>query len=227
MEDRWNEVDAYVGETLIGDDSALENVLRASDAAGLPKIAVSPAQGKFLFLLARMIRARRILEIGTLGGYSAIWMARGLARGGRLVTLEIDKAHAAVAWSNIVAAGFGERIDLRIAPALESLDAMAKERVPAFDLVFIDADKPSIPEYVRRVLPMCREGSVLVIDNVVRGGKLADAASDDAAVRGVRALHEFLAGEKRIAATTLQTVGVKGYDGFTLAVVDGDRRSGR
>jgi predicted O-methyltransferase YrrM len=222
VENRWREVDDYIAGMLLGEEP--REALAASEAAGLPAIQVSAAQGKLLFLLARMLQARRILEIGTLGGYSTIWLARALSRGGKLVTLEVDPHHASVAWSNIVAAGVGDQVDLRVGPALESLDALAGERGWPFDLVFIDADKPSIPEYFRRSIELCREGSVIVVDNVVRDGALADSGSSDPKVTAVRQLHELIAGESRVAATTLQTVGSKGYDGFTLAVVDGDRR---
>lgn len=224
MNQRWAEVDDYIVRTVVGQDEALESALRSSDAAGLPAISVSPPQGKLLFLLARMLRPQRILEIGTLGGYSTIWLARALARGGRVVTLEIDRNHAAVAWSNIVAAGLGDQVDLRIGPAMESLETLAAERGWPFDVVFIDADKPAIPEYFRRSMALCREGSLIIVDNVVRGGALADADSTDPNVAGVRRLHELIAAEPRVSATTLQTVGSKGYDGLTIAVVDADRR---
>lgn len=220
-------MDGYIAETLIGADSALESALEASDKAGLPAIAVSPAQGKLLFLIARVMRARRILEIGTLGGYSTIWMARALSRGGRVVTLEIDPHHAAVARANVMAAGFGDNVDIRVGPALESLETIARERSEPFDVVFIDADKPAIPEYFFRAIDLCREGSVIIVDNVVRDGALVDADSPDPNVQGVRRLHEVIAQEKRVSATTIQTVGSKGYDGFTIAIVDGDRRGRR
>lgn len=227
MQNRWTEVDDYVAATLIGDDPVLQAVLKAAEAAGLPAINVSPPQGKLLFLLARMLRPRRILEIGTLAGYSTLWLARALGRGGRLVTLEIDRKHASVAWANITGAGLGEQVDLRVGPALETLDALAAEKGWPFDVVFIDADKPSIPEYFRRSIALCAEGSLIIVDNTVRGGALADADSADPNVQGIRRLHELMAAEPRVSATTMQTVGSKGYDGFTLAVVDGERRGRR
>ena len=227
MQDRWTEVDDYIASTLVGEDAVLQAARSAADGAGLPPISVSAAQGKLLFLLARMVLPRRILEIGTLAGYSTIWLARALSRGGRLVTLEIDRRHAEVAWSNIIAAGLGGEVDLRVGPALESLDALAGEHGWPFDVVFIDADKPSIPEYFRRSIALCRQGSLILVDNVVRGGALADAASSDPNVQAVRRLHEMIAAEPRVSATTMQTVGSKGYDGLTIAVVDGDRRGRR
>lgn len=226
-DERWAAVDDYIERHVVGAIPEIEAALEASRRGGLPQIQVSAAQGKFLFLLARMLRARRILEIGTLGGVSAIWMARALGRGGRLVSLEINPDHAAVALASVVAAGFGDRIDIRVGPATQLLAGLRNERREPFDLVFIDADKPPIADYFLLSLDLCHEGSVIVVDNVVRDGKLADGSSDDPNVIGVRRLHELLATEPRVAATTIQTVGSKGYDGFTLAVVHGDRRTRR
>ncbi|TCT02410.1 O-methyltransferase [Aquabacter spiritensis] len=215
--DVWTRVDSYVAETLIDADPALEAALAASDAAGLPPIAVSPAQGRMLELFARMIGARRVLEIGTLAGYSTLWLARGLPADGRIVTLEAEPAHAAVARANFVRAGLAERIDLRIGPALDLLPGLSGDA--PFDLVFIDADKPSNPDYLRWALRLTRPGSVIVADNVVREGAVADAASADPKVVGVRRYFEGLAADPRLVTTVVQTVGCKGYDGFALTRV--------
>ena len=212
---RWEEVDRYIGETLVRADDALEAALAASDAAGLPAISVSPAHGKLLWLLARMLDARRILEIGTLAGYSAIWLARGLAAGGRLVTLEALEKHAAVARKNIARAGLAEVVEIRVGQALDALPGL---QAP-FDLSFIDADKQNNAEYFRWALKLSRPGSLIVVDNVVREGAVIDARSRDASVQGVRRLNELIAAEPRVAATAIQTVGLKGYDGFALALV--------
>ncbi len=215
----WSAVDEYIEQALLPADAALDAALQASAAAGLPAIAVSPAQGKLLHLMARMIAARRVLEIGTLGGYSAIWMARALPPGGRLVTLELDPRHAAVARRNIATAGLSEIIDVREGRALDLLPAIAAEARAPFDLVFIDADKPSNVEYLDWALRLTRPGGVIVVDNVVRRGAVTDAHSSDANVCGVRRLFERLARERGAAATAIQTVGRKGYDGFVVAIV--------
>ncbi|MFD7639340.1 O-methyltransferase [Kitasatospora sp. NPDC059795] len=219
--EQWAAVDDYVADRLIGEDEALDAALQAADRAGLPPIAVSASQGKLLHLLARMQGARRILEIGTLAGYSAIWLARALPDDGRLTTLEIDPAHAAVATANVERAGLANRVEVRLGAARDTLRQLVEEGVEPYDLVFVDADKPSIPHYLEASLALTRPGSVIVVDNVVRGGRLADAHSTDEAVRGVRQLHDLLAGDKRLDATTVQTVGHKGYDGFTLIRVEG------
>jgi predicted O-methyltransferase YrrM len=185
----------------------------------LPAIAVSIPQGKFLNQLAQILNARRILEIGTLGGYSTIWMARGLTKGGDLVTIEIDQKHAEVARKNLAHAGLSDRVEVRNAPAIEELPRIAAENRGPFDLVFIDADKPSIPDYFAWALKMSRPGSVIVVDNVVREGAVTDAGSEDASVQGVRKLNEMLAAEPRVSATVIQTVGTKGYDGFAVILV--------
>ena len=211
----WEEVDRYISDTLVRADEALEAALEASDAAGLPAINVSPAHGKFLWLLARLVNAKRILEIGTLGGYSAIWLARGLAPGGRLVTLEAVEKHAAVARKNLERAGVAQAVDVRVGPALATLPKLEGP----FDLSFIDADKQNNAEYFRWALKLSRPGSVIVVDNVVREGAVVDPRSRDAAVLGVRKLNELVAAEPRVAATAIQTVGVKGYDGFAVALV--------
>jgi predicted O-methyltransferase YrrM len=221
-EQTWSAVDRYVAGQLIGEDPALEAALHASAAAGLPPIAVSPSQGKLLHLLARSIGARTILEIGTLGGYSTIWLARALPAGGSLVTLEADPRYADVACSNLARAGLDELVQVRVGAALESLPELAAERRAEFDLVFIDADKRHSPDYFTWALELSHPGSLIVTDNVIRDGAIIDPASEDSSVLGSRRLHELLAAEPRVSATTIQTVGIKGYDGFTLALV-GDR----
>jgi predicted O-methyltransferase YrrM len=220
-DDRWAAVDRYVTDLLVPRDAALDAALEANAAAGLPAHDVSPVQGRMLELLARMRGARRILEIGTLGGYSTIWLARALAPGGRLVTLEREPHHADVARANLARAGLADVVDLRVGPALEALPLLAAKGGDPFDLVFVDADKQSAPEYLQWALRLTRPGGLIVADNVVRGGALADAESDDPRVRGVRRMHELLAAEPSVCATTIQTVGAKGYDGFTLALVAG------
>jgi predicted O-methyltransferase YrrM len=218
-QERWSAVDRYVADLLVPSDPALDAALAGNAAAGLPAHDVSPAQGRLLEILARMRGARRILEIGTLGGYSTIWLARGLAPNGRLVTLERDPARADVARGNLARAGLADVVEVRAGPALETLSVLADERRGPFDLVFVDADKESAAAYARWALRLTAPGSAIVFDNVVRGGALADAGSEDGRVRGVRALHEALGGAPGVHATTIQTVGAKGYDGFTLALV--------
>ncbi len=215
----WTAVDHYVTHVLRLSDDALEAALEESDAAGLPAIAVSVPQGKLLNILARLGHARRILEIGTLGGYSTIWMARALPPDGELITLEIDPKHAEVARVNIERAGFADRVDVRVGPAIDALPKIAAENKDPFDLIFIDADKPSIPDYFTWSLRLSRPGTVIIVDNVVREGAVIDAASEDASVKGVRRLNEMLAAESRVSATVLQTVGTKGYDGFAVVLV--------
>jgi predicted O-methyltransferase YrrM len=216
----WTAVDRYISECLVGADPALDAALAASTAAGLPAINVTPNQGKFLHLLARIQGARSILEIGTLGGYSTIWLARALPAGGRVVTLESDAKHAGIARSNFEGAGLAGMVDLRVGRALDTLPRLAEEGLGPFDFVFIDADKAGIPEYFEWALRLSRPGSVILVDNVVRNGAVIDASSEDPSVRGVRRFNEILSGDRRVSATTLQTVGSKGYDGFTLAVVN-------
>lgn len=215
----WTAVDDYLAPRLARHDAALDAALAASQAGGLPEIAVSPNQGKLLQVLARSVGATRVLEVGTLGGYSTIWLARALPEGGRVVTLEVDAHHAEVAAANLARAGVADRVDLRLGRAIETLPALEQEAVGPFDLVFIDADKPSIPDYFAWALRLTRPGSLIVVDNVVRRGKLADADSQDEAVLGCRRLVELLEREPRVAATVVQTVGAKGYDGLALAVV--------
>ena len=219
-QDLWNAVDAFIVDTVVGHDPVLEGALEAAQAAGLPAISVSPAQGKLLYLLARLQGSRNILEVGTLAGYSAIWLARAMPRYGRLITLELDPNHATVARENLTRAGFGDVVDVRVGAALDLLTEMtqAKKEVP-YDFVFIDADKKNIPEYFQLVLKLSKPGTVIVVDNVVRDGKLSDASTTDESVQAVRRFHEMLAHERRVSATTLQTVGVKGYDGFSVVMV--------
>jgi predicted O-methyltransferase YrrM len=221
--EQWTAVDEYIADHLIAPDPALEATVLASAEAGLPQIAVSPAQGKLLHLLARSIGARSILEIGTLGGYSTIWLARALAPGGRLITLEANADYAAVATANIGRAGLSDVVELRLGKALDTLPELAGEAGGPFDLTFIDADKQNTPEYFGWVLELSRPGSVIITDNVIRDGALIDTDTDDPVVGGNRRFHEMLAsGEAfggRVSATTIQTVGVKGYDGFTFSLV--------
>lgn len=216
---KWAAVDDYIEERLLAADPVLERVLKANAAAGLPTIDVSPAQGKLLNLLVRMSGARRVLEIGTLGGYSTLWMARALPADGRIVTLESSPHHAATAEANIEAAGFASQVDIRVGAAAETLPMLAREGAGPFDFVFIDADKPSNPIYLDWAVRLARPGSVIVLDNVVRNGAVADAGSTDANVLGSRAGFDFFREHPRLNATALQTVGAKGYDGFAVAIV--------
>ena len=210
----WTAVDQYVQQVVGTSDAALEAALERSAAAGLPAISVSPAQGKLLHLLARATAARRILEVGTLGGYSAIWLGRAVAPDGRVVTLELSEEHAAVARENLAAAGLADVVEVVVGRAVDTLSGMQDD----FDLVFVDADKPSNADYVSEALRLTHPGSVIVVDNVVRGGAVIDP-DGDANVQGVRRLNDLLRSEPRLSATTVQTVGSKGYDGFTLALV--------
>lgn len=218
-QEQWTAVDRYFSDHLVPADPALVAALEASTAAGLPEIQVSPLQGKLLHLLARAQGARRVLEIGTLGGYSTIWLARALPRDGRMITLEADPKHAEVARSNIARAGLAEVVEIRLGRALDTLPKLAAEGGDPFDLVFIDADKPSNPDYFKWALQLSRPGSLILIDNVVRDGNVIDAASDDPDVQGTRRLIDLLAAEPRISATAIQTAGVKGYDGLAIALV--------
>ncbi|MGO8699264.1 MAG: O-methyltransferase [Limisphaerales bacterium] len=218
-EEQWSAVDQYVTDLLVPEDDALRDALRASEEAGLPPIQVSSAQGKFLHVLARALGARRVLEIGTLGAYSTIWLARALPTDGRLITLEADPAHAKVARANLARAGLDSMVELRLGLALETLPVLAAEKGGPFDLIFIDADKPNTAPYFQWSLKLSRPGTLIVADNVARKGAVADAASDDPAVQGMRRFLSVVAAESRVCATVLQTVGSKGYDGFALAVV--------
>ncbi len=218
----WTAVDTYFNELLVGHDPQLDAAMQASSAAGLPAYAVSPTQGKLLFLLAQMQGARNILELGTLGGYSTIWLARALPLGGKLVTLEASPKHAEVARANVANAGLADRVELRVGPAIETLPQLAAEGRGPFDLIFIDADKENNPPYFTWALKLSRRGTVIIVDNVVRDGAVVDSASPDPVIQGVRRFHEMLAAEPRATATAIQTVGSKGYDGFTLIRVTSD-----
>lgn len=221
-QDVWNAVDRYFAGLLVPPDPALDEALQASSRAGLPTINVSPSQGKFLHLLVKLQGARKVLEIGTLGGYSTIWLARAVGAGGRVITLEVEARHAEVARSNFARAGVQDRIELRLGPALETLPQLAAQGAGPFDFIFIDADKPAIPDYFTWALKLARRGSLIVVDNVVRKGAVVDASSSDPDVQGVRRFLNMLAAEKCVDATALQTVGSKGYDGLALALVTGE-----
>jgi predicted O-methyltransferase YrrM len=216
---QWTEVDHFFSDALIAPDRILESALESSRAAGLPEINVSPTQGKLLEMLARMLDARSILEIGTLGAYSTIWLARGMQTGGRLITLEADQAHAAVARGNIARAGLQRVVELRLGSASETLPQISAEGRGPFDLIFIDADKQNIPTYFEWALKLSRPGSVIVVDNVVRGGRVIDSNSDDPDIQGVRHFIEMLGTNATVSGTAIQTVGVKGYDGFAIVRV--------
>ena len=220
---KWTAVDRYITDLFIGPDAALDAALAASEAAGLPAIQVSPPQGKFLYLLALATGAKRILEIGTLGGYSTIWLARALPRDGtaKLITLESEPRHAQVARANIAGAGLAEVVDLRLGRALDTLPKLEAEKAGPFDLIFLDADKVSYPQYLEWSLKLSRPGTLILADNVVRKGQVIDAASADANVRAVRRFNELVAADKRLEATAVQTVGGKGYDGFAMVLVSG------
>jgi len=215
----WSAVDRYITDLFVAPDSALNAALQASEAAGLPAINVSPPQGKFLQLLAKSLGARAILEIGTLGGYSTIWLARALPAGGRLVTLEADPEHAEIARANIARAGLAGIVELRLGRALDTLPQLVAEGRGPFDFIFIDADKPTYADYFTWALKLSRRGTMIIADNVIRKGAVLDTASEDPSVLGVRRLNELGAAEPRVSATVIQTVGGKGYDGFTLALV--------
>lgn len=216
--DAWTRVDRYLTDALVGDQPALEAAITAQSAAGLPAIEVAPLNGKFLHLLARIAGARRVLEIGTLGGYSTIWLARALPQDGRVVTIEAEADNAAIARSSLERAGVAERVEVRIGRAAEILPTLAGEE--AFDFVFIDADKPNNVAYLKAALALARPGALIIVDNVVREGRVTDASSTDAAILGTRALFDVVAAEPRLTATAIQTVGAKGWDGFMIAVVN-------
>ncbi len=222
---RWTAVDRYIAELLVPEDAALEAALQASVAAGLPPIAVTPSQGKLLELLARVQGARAILELGTLGGYSTIWLARALPAGGRLVTLEAEPRFAELARANIANAGYADVVEQRVGKALETLPELVAEGAGPFDLIFVDADKANNPGYFEWSLKLSRPGTVIVVDNVVRNGAILDPDAGDPSlgnegIRGIRRFFEMLGAEERVSATAIQTVGDKGYDGFALAIVD-------
>jgi predicted O-methyltransferase YrrM len=217
--DTWEAVDTYVNHLFNQHDDVLDEVLASSERAGLPAIAVSAAQGSWLSIFTRAIGAQRVLEIGTLGGYSSIWIARGLAERGRLITLEANPKHAEVAQANFERAGFDDRIELRLGPASETMRAMQADGTKPFDLIFIDADKVGYPDYLSQSIALSRPGTVIIADNVVRDGEVANPHSTDESVRGIQVFNRALAAEPRVTATILQTVGIKGYDGFAIARV--------
>lgn len=218
----WAEVDAYFAGKLAPPDAVLDAALKSSATAGLPSINVAPNQGKLLQILARLCNANRILEVGTLGGYSTIWLATALPLTGKLVTLEVEKRHAEVARANIVRAGLDRKVEIRVGRALETLGQMVEEGTAPFDLVFIDADKPNNAEYFKLALKLSHKGTLIIVDNVVRNGAVADAASRDASVQGTRRMFDLLESDPRVSATAIQTVGSKGYDGFAIALVTGE-----
>lgn len=222
-QEQWTAVDRFFAEAMLAPDPALDAARARSAEACLPPISVSPLQGKLLHVLARAIGARNILELGTLGGYSTIWLARALPSGGRLTTLEIDPKHAEVARRNIARAGLAQVVELRLGPALDILPQLAAEKRGPFDLTFIDADKAGIPDYFGWSLRLSHPGSLIIVDNVVRRGAVTDAGSDDPSVKGVRRFAELVAHEPRVSATAIQTVGSKGWDGFAFLVVLNDR----
>ena len=215
----WTEVDRYITDLLIPSDPVLDAALQASDAAGLPPHNVSQNQGKLLMLLALIHKARTILEIGTLGGYSTIWLARALPADGHLITLESNPQHAEVARDNIARAGLAHLVEVRVGRAIDTLPQLGNEEYNPFDLIFIDADKPSNPEYFAWALKLSRQGSLIIADNVVRNGAVIEVNSDDPNVQGVRRFNELLSAQARVSATAIQTVGNKGYDGFAIALV--------
>ena len=218
-EDRWTEVDRYFSGSLLSSDPVLDAALEASAAAGLPAISVSPNQGKLLQMLAEIVDARSILEIGTLGGYSSIWLARGLRADGRLITLEIDPKHAEVARRSVARAGLAKVVEVRLGSALETLPKLSAEARGPFDLIFIDADKQNIPTYFEWALKLSRPGSLIIVDNVVRDGAVIDADSNDPSVQGVRRFVEMAGSAEGVSGTVIQTVGIKGYDGFAVLLV--------
>jgi predicted O-methyltransferase YrrM len=220
---KWTDVDRYVNTVVAADDDALVAAIKASEAAGLPAISVTPQQGRFLHTLARSIRSRAILEIGTLGGYSTIWLARAVAPGGLVTTIEAEPKHAEIARANIKRAGVERLVDLRVGRAQDVLPTLEAERAGPFDFVFIDADKPSTTDYFNWALKLSRPGALIFVDNVVRNGGLGDAATSDADALGMRRFTEALGRERRVTASVIQTVCSKGYDGFALALVNGEK----
>ena len=218
-EDQWVAVEQYFSKSLLLNDPTLESALATSEKPGLPAISVSPTQGKLLQMLAQMLGARAILEVGTLGGYSTIWMARGMSPGGHLITLEVDPSHAAVAQRNLSSAGLQEVVEVKVGNALETLPRLAADRRGPFDLIFIDADKQNIPAYFEWALKLSRPGTLIVVDNVVRDGAVIEADSSDESVQGVRRFIEQVAANRRVSGTAIPTVGIKGYDGFAIVRV--------
>lgn len=218
-QEQWSAVDTYISDLMMPPDAVLDATLQLSTDSGLPAIQVAPNQGKLLMIIALAMNAHRILEIGTLGGYSTIWLARGLSAGGKLITLEYEPKHAEVARTNIERAGLSDRVEVRVGRALDTLPVLATENQGAFDLIFIDADKPAYPEYFDWALKLSRPGTLIVADNVIRQGAIVDGASEDQNVQGMRLFHERVGAESRVSATAIQTVGCKGYDGLSFAVV--------
>ena len=217
----WDAIDAFIGDHFLDDDPALEAALAASEAAGMPAIQVAPLQGKLLMMLAAAMGARKILEIGTLGGYSMIWLARGLGEGGRLVTLDANPDYAEIARGNIASAGLADRVEVRVGRALDTLPKLHAEGAGPFDLVFIDADKPSTPDYFDWAVKLARRGTLIVVDNVVREGAILAAQSENKHVKGLRGFYARAAADPRVTATAFQTVGSKGHDGLALLLVTG------
>jgi predicted O-methyltransferase YrrM len=225
-EEQWSAVDAFIEDQLLPPDRELQAVLEGSSQAGLPSIQVSPSQGKLLNILALALGARAILELGTLGGYSTVWLARALPPGGRLVTLEADPAHAAVARANLEGAGVADRVEIRLAPALETLPQLLAEGKGPFDLVFIDADKVGYADYLSWAHRLSRIGSLIVADNVIRSGSVVNPSSDDEASQGIRRFYRALASSPGLSATAIQTVGTKGYDGLAFILVTAEAAAG-
>ncbi|MET0388383.1 MAG: O-methyltransferase [Polyangiales bacterium] len=215
----WKKVDTYLEGVLVREDDVFTAALRDSENAGLPSIAVSPSQGKLLGLLVQSLGARQVLELGTLGGYSSLWLARALPEGGKLTTLELEPKHAEVARKNLERGGVAGRVQIRVGPASASLTSLKSEGAGPFDLIFIDADKESLAEYFTKSLALARVGTLIVVDNVIRRGDVANPESTDPRVLGVRKLNDAIAAEPRVSATAIQTVGAKGYDGLTFALV--------
>ncbi|MBL7649530.1 MAG: O-methyltransferase [Candidatus Hydrogenedentes bacterium] len=218
----WKAVDDYLADLFIPDDPALTAALAESEAAGLDPISVSPMQGKLLNLLVQLNGARRILEIGTLGGYSTIWMARALPEGGKLITLELQEKHAEVAGKNVARAGLSDKVEIRVGAALDSLKALEAEGGAPFDLIFIDADKENIPGYYEGAMKLSRKGTLMIVDNVIRNGAVLEAGSEDVSIQGVRRFNDLVATDSRVTTSTVQTVGSKGYDGFAMVLVTGE-----
>jgi predicted O-methyltransferase YrrM len=221
-EEPWKAVDDYLADLFVPDDPALTAALTESEAAGLDPISVSPMQGKLLNLLAQLKGGRRILEIGTLGGYSTIWMARALPEGGTLISLELQEKHAEVARKNVARAGLSDKVEIRVGAALDSLKTLESEGSAPFDLIFIDADKENIPGYFEGAMKLSRKGTLLIVDNVIRDGAVLEADSEDVSIQGVRRFNEVVAADSRVTTSTVQTVGCKGYDGFAMVLVTGD-----
>lgn len=218
-QEQWKAVDEYLSGLFASDDRALSDALAESEASGLDPISVSPMQGKLLNLLVQLNSARRILEIGTLGGYSSIWMARALPEGGKLISLELQEKHAAVARRNVARAGLADKVEVRVGAALDLLKTLEVEGVEPFDLVFIDADKENIPGYFDGAMKLARKGTLIIVDNVIRDGAVLQAESEDVSIQGVRRFNELVASDSRVTTSTVQTVGSKGYDGFAIVLV--------